>query len=361
MFLKRYLISGEIMGNTSIGCDNGHYGIKLHGGLCSQTGKEKCFTIESRCRIGASSKTAFGQAKTDTMSEREFLLETDGRQFTTGSLQSEITTFAEYPHSALNRVLVHSAMHQAGYSGQSVELVAGLPFGQYYSSRYESGINVPLVEGMQDNLQKPVKMLNEGFEEIKVVGCSTMPEGMAAWFSFIMSEVLEGGKIKPKSNLERMEQATTFIDIGGQTTEVVTVIGKEIQKDYSSSLPYGSHRVLEDVRRYVLENSDTCSSISDTKLKQGIKNGSLTISGQKFDLTPVLLESRLKLVDKIRAEAGSLLSGISGDIDNLNLIGGTSIDLYEFGFKGWMGAQLLEDALFSNAKGMYIFKKYLAG
>ncbi len=345
------------MTNTSIGCDNGHYGIKLYGGICPETGKERVFTMESRCRIGASSKTSFGQAKPNG----EFLLETDGRQFTTGSLQSEITTFAEYPKSALNRVLVHSAMHQAGYSGQTVELVAGLPFGQYYSSRFDSGVNESLVEGMEQSLQLPVRMVNDGYEDIKVAACSTMPEGMAAWFSFIMKEVLEGKKVKPKTDMDRMEQATTFIDIGGQTTEVVTVIGREIQKDYSASLPYGSHRVLEDVRRYLLQNSDSCSTISDTKLKQGIKSQKLVISGQDFDLAPVLRESRMKLVDKIRAEAGSLLSGVSGDIDNLNLIGGTAIDLYEFGLKGWMGAKLLEDALFSNAKGMYIYKKYLAG
>ncbi|WP_240533981.1 hypothetical protein [Aeromonas veronii] len=40
----------------------------------------------------------------------------------------EDTRFKEYPKSALNRVLVHHALRQAGFGGKNVVIATGLPF-----------------------------------------------------------------------------------------------------------------------------------------------------------------------------------------------------------------------------------------
>lgn len=332
-----------------IGCDNGHYGIKVYAGL------DQAFTIESRCRIGAASQTDFSGGDTS-----ELVFETKNENgleqfYTTGSLQSSLTTFDEYPLSAINRILVHSCLHQFDLSGQSLELVLGLPYSHYYSGGESGEANTKLIEGMENNIMQPVKHI--GKESIEIVKCMTMPEGMAAFFSYVTTENKDqNGKISVNCNTELSKETTVFIDIGGQTTEIVTVSNAVIQKDYSTSLPLGSLRIIEDIRKHLFKRCNI-SNISDTKIKAGLVNGGLKVNGNSIDLTDIISKSKSKLVHDIQTGASSILKGVEGDIDEVKLLGGTAIDI-KAPLTEWKKASLMEEPLYANAKGMYLYRKY---
>ncbi|QIR16544.1 ParM/StbA family protein [Shewanella aestuarii] len=336
-----------------IGCDNGHFGIKIYGGL------DKKHSISSRCRIGGSSQTEFGSSGPDSA---ELVFSTEGELYTTGSLQSEVTTFADYPLSQINRVLVHSCLHQAPFANrpefQRLDVVLGLPYAQYYSKKHESGRNEDLITGMEKNLMVPVKNMATYDEQFTIESCITVPEGMAAWFSYIVKEEISNGRIIPVFNEQRGQETTVFIDIGGGTTEVVTVADKKIQKDYSGTISQGSHRITEDLRRHIYDLTDV-SSISERKMHQALISKQITINGESIDLTQAIKSAQSKLIHKINGFTDSLLRDIKGDIDNKVLVGGTSLDLKDE-LMNWKGVTLSEDPLFENAKGMYLYKKYLA-
>jgi len=339
--------------NETIGCDNGHFGIKIYAGL------NKKHSINSRCRIGGSSQTEFGSNGADSS---ELVFSTENQLYTTGSLQSEITTFDDYPLSPINRVLVNSCLHQADFTNspeyRDLDLVLGLPYAQFYSKKHSSGKNEELIAGMENNILVPVENIASGEHQFSIKSCTTVPEGMAAWFSYIVKEEIVGGKARPVFDELRGQQTTVFIDIGGGTTEVVTISEKMIQKDYSGTIAQGSHRITEDLRRYIYEETDV-SSISARKIHQALMTKFIIIDGVKLDLTVPIKNFQNKLIHKINSFTDSLLRDIKGDIDSKILVGGTSIDLKEE-LLGWKGVVLSEDPLYENAKGMYLFKKYLA-
>lgn len=336
-----------------VGCDNGHFGIKVYAGL------EHKHSITSRCRIGGSSQTEFGSSGQDSA---EMIFSTENELYTTGSLQSEVTTFADYPLSPINRVLVNSCLHQADFTQSSefrnLDLVLGLPYAQYYSKKHKSGRNEDLISGMENNILIPVTNVSSDLRQFKIESCMTVPEGMAAWFSYIVKEEYSNGKVKPVFDELKGQQTTVFIDIGGGTTEVVTVADKMIQKDYSGTISQGSHRITEDLRRYIYEQTDV-NSISERKIHQSLATKRIVINGQTLDLTQAIKSFQNKLVHKINSFTDRLLRDIKGDIDAKILVGGTSIDLQEE-LMQWQGVTLSEDPLYENAKGMYLFKKYLA-
>tara|TARA_R110002033_G_scaffold135713_4_gene175341 strand:+ start:35961 stop:36989 length:1029 start_codon:yes stop_codon:yes gene_type:complete len=337
----------------TIGCDNGHFGIKVYAGL------DHKHSITSRCRIGGSSQTEFGSNGQDSS---EMVFSTEDELYTTGSLQSEITTFADYPLSPINRVLVNSCLHQADFikspEFRKLDLVLGLPYAQFYSKKSKTGRNEDLISGMENNILVPVKNLTSDKCQFNIESCMTVPEGMAAWFSYIVKEEYSNGKVKPVFDELKGQQTTVFIDIGGGTTEVVTVSDKMIQKDYSGTIGQGSHRITEDLRRYIYEQTDV-SSISERKIHQSLATKKIVIDGQVHDLTQAIQSFKNKLVHKINSFTDSLLRDIKGDIDAKILVGGTSLDLQDE-LMHWKGVTLSEDPLYENAKGMYLFKKYLA-
>lgn len=333
-----------------VAVDNGHYGIKVYSGVTGKKGY-----IESRCRIGGSISTEL-IASASSANAKELVFTTEGQEFTTGSLQATPTTFSDYPLSPINRVLVHSALHQNGFTGANVSLVLGLPYSQFYDPSTDSGKNEKLKGGMEENIKVPVS--HEELSQINVVDADTVPEGMAAWFSYIMAETVnDNGQVSVKMNQERASETVVLIDIGGQTTEVVTVVNRAAQRNYSSSFPLGSHRIIEDLRRYIMQASKVLN-ISDSKVKQALKDGQVKIGNQTIDCTKVIQNSKAKLVHEIKAQVDTLTNDIEGDIDRRLLLGGTSLDLQEQ-LSGWKGAELMESALYANAIGGYLYAKYL--
>jgi plasmid segregation protein ParM len=334
-----------------VAVDNGHYGIKIYSGLLGVKGY-----IESRCRIGGSTSTELVAGSKSTIGERELVLETGEQEYTTGSIQAMPTTFSDYPLSPINRVLVHSALHQHGFSGSTVELLLGLPFSQFYDRSTESGRNESLIGGMEKNVVLPVNLANS--KPVTIKGCSTLPEGMAAWFSYIMSETKnDKGKVTVEFHKERATETVVLIDIGGQTTEVVTVIGRAAQKNYSASFPLGSHRIMEELRRYITEESRV-QNISDSRVKQALINGKISVSGKEIDCRKIIKNASEKLVHQIKAEVDTLTNDIEGDIDKRLFLGGTALTLKD-SLLGWKSAEMLDDPLYANAIGSYLFAKYL--
>lgn len=338
-----------------VAVDNGHYGIKYYSGVQGVKG-----SIESRCRIGSSTTTELIKgSNVNPGQDKELVLTSEGQQYTTGSMQAMPTTFTEYPISPINRVLVHSALHQAGLAGRTVELVLGLPFSQYYDTNTESGRNESLIRGMEANIAKAVSVQN--VEPITVVKASTVPEGMAAWFSYVMKEtVTEKGRskiVEVAYNEDLAAETVVLIDIGGQTTEVVTVANQAAMKNYSGTFTKGSHRIIEELKRYIYQESRV-SNISDSKIRRALETGTITVSSKVIDCRLVIKNSTDQLLQEIKAEVDTLTNPIEGDIDRRLFLGGTSLLLAD-GIKGWKNAELLDDPVHANAIGAYLFMKYL--
>lgn len=126
---------------------------------------------------------------------------------------------ADYPTSIANRVLFTHALVRAGLMGMPVKASVTLPFRDYYS--HDGSMNEALKEACRANF-----MAND----VEVVGCSAKPEvadvevraeALSAFMDWAMTDKFEWSA--QYNELEEMLGEVLVVDIGGSTTDLVTL------------------------------------------------------------------------------------------------------------------------------------------
>ena len=109
-----------------VAIDDGYAQTKLVG-QCPETGELKKVILRSAAKEGDVGLGSFTGGGKDQYRTEE------GRTFTVSSaIESENTQFDSFHTSELNRVLVNHALLKAGYSGQQINLMTGLPVSDYF-------------------------------------------------------------------------------------------------------------------------------------------------------------------------------------------------------------------------------------
>jgi len=327
-----------------VGVDDGHYAIKVvteSGGM---------FTIPSRARSGRHLISWQEQEENGGFYQTE-----EGGAYTVNEhLQNyEDTRFKEYPKSALNRVLVHHALRQAGFGGKNVVIATGLPVSYYY-----------LANGRKDDALIVAAVANL----TRAVTCGTKPvanivrnmvatEAIAAYFDQLMD--MEGN---PTPQFDSLGEAVVgVIDIGGKTTDCAVVYpgGEQVDADRSGSSDTGV-LLLNDAVESRLRSLFDLDNVPPRMVEAAISKGVVKIAGEEKDVRDTVSAEKERLAEQIMSGVRTKI-GTGKDLDFVLFVGGGAIVMRDQLSRHFPHCRFPERPEFANARGMFKIAKYVFG
>lgn len=136
--------------------------------------------------------------------------EIEGEQFSFDSqaADAEVTTETRYQYSRVNAVAIHHALHAAGITPQSVDIVVTLPLSEFLTSGNTP--NEANITRKKDSVKRPVNA--QGASDFVINSVSVLPESIPAGFTQL-GELTE-------------EESLLIVDLGGTTLDVSQVKGQ---------------------------------------------------------------------------------------------------------------------------------------
>lgn len=328
-----------------VGVDDGHYSIKVSSDLGHTT-------FASRAQAGrVAGSIGFG----DNVSA---FYKTEGQEFTVNENVSAPldTRFAEYPYSALNRVLVHHALRNSELGGKDVIITTGLPFDDFYGAKEGKAVhNKTLIAAKTASIMQPVMGAGDFATIIKNY---VTTEAIAAYFDQIMDM---NGDETPF--YEEASGATVgVLDIGGKTTDCAIVLpgGSEVDMARSAGCNQGVLQLNEGVAFEIKKRFDL-NYVEKSAIEAIIRTGKVRFDGESHDVSDIVHAQKQILVESIMNFLRPLI-GSGRELGALLVVGGGSIVLRDE-LKPVLskGAVYVNEPQFANSRGMYKVAKYIAG
>jgi len=345
--------SGDVMGAASnslpniFAIDDGNRNIKI-------LSREIKLCIPSRVQVGPLQLIAMGGGNIKDNYEYSIEVKNKDRAiFSVGKdLESSVHVASDdYCYSDYNRVLVYHALRQASAKGQ-VELVTGLPLKQYYRGRSGS-INDELINKKDESLLKN-NVLSSNFEELtkldfKIVSNTTMAEAISSWLDVVITLDDHGGA---QYDDELISKKIAIVDIGGRTTDIAVVRDYSLDIERSTTIDIGMLKVRDKLRDVFIEMYSEEFSIPH--LDSAIETGFIEYFGEQCDVSADVERIYKDLAKEIETEVVRVL-GRGSDLTKIIFTGGGSVRLFEKYLSHIYprNSRLADDALFSNASGMY--------
>lgn len=179
----------------------------------------------------------------------------------------------------------------------------------------------------------------------RVSECRVIPQPFGA----LLAEALdERGRIVN----DRLATGTVgVIDVGGKTTNLLSVSRlSEIAKE-TASVNVGAWDVVRAVREYI---SEVCPNLElgDHRLMEAIITHQIPYYGQPVDLTPVVEATLKPMAEQVIAQATQLWNGGAG-LDAVLVAGGGALLLGERVGQHFPHAQVVDDPVFANVNGYW--------
>lgn len=326
-----------------VGVDDGHYAIKV----VSESGG--MFTIPSRARSG---RHLISWQEQD---DGSFYQTEEGGAYTVNEhLQNyEDTRFKEYPKSALNLVLVHHALRQAGFGGKNVVIATGLPVSYYYLANGRK--NNALIDAKVANLMRAVTCGAKPVAHIERNIVAT--EAIAAYFDQLVD--MEGCPTPQYNALG--EAAVGVIDIGGKTTDCAVVYpgGDQVDVDRSGSSDTGV-LMLNDAVESRLRSLFDLDNVPPRMVEAAISKGIVKIAGEEKDVRDIVTTEKERLAEQIMSGVRTKI-GTGKDLDFVLFVGGGAIVMRDQIARHFPHCRFPEHPEFANARGMLKIVKYVYG
>jgi len=327
------------------GVDDGHFGIKLVGDDFKQ------FYLPSRIAEGAQIVSLSGGDEDNVWDTEE------GVSYTVSESVSHIDTrFGTYAHSEVNRVLVLHALYQAGYAGQDVRMVSGLPIDDYLVGNKRNDDFIALK--VDNLLKKTATNRNLSVKTPHIIGHSVSMEAVSAFYDLLYKQ---DGSIDAEFLELARSGKLAFIDIGGKTTDTAVVIdgGKNIDKGRSGTSPIGALTLNQAIETRIKHELNV-SQLSSQQIESAARTGTLRMFGAEHDVSKLVNAEKQVLANQIVAEAFRKV-GDGSDIERIHFLGGGSILLHDQLESIYPHAVFVEDPQFANARGMLKIAKYVKG
>ncbi|MCC1496726.1 ParM/StbA family protein [Alcanivorax sp. 1008] len=335
---------------TVVGLDDGYNNIKV------VTADGFKISVPSRAKVGASTRVALDGAGDET---GVFEYETEGTRYSAGDVQGDDTTFDQYAHSPLNRVLVHHALRvaraQGGIDGGKVAIVSGIPVREYFTGASSNPKNEMFIKKKQDNLAIPVEAI--GADSIEIMQNLVTAQGFAAWFDWVIEVTGDEVLLNP----EKRRESVAIVDIGGRTTDFAVISNGTVDTSASGSINCGMLMMRDYLRNEIKVSLNLPAAPSDVRIDEAIKTGRIKVHHVHHDVAQILKDAENMLVSRIRTETKVKL-GSGQELDRVIFIGGGAKALDEKGLlKEWFVHQELSvDPLFANASGMMKYGRFVA-
>ena len=320
-----------------VGCDDGFAHVKMAWKVNGQPIQ----TLQFPSRI------AHGVRFEDMgMGEVDGVYITGGNEFTVLPPldQEENTRFDDFALSESNRVLVHHGLCKAQLHGQPVRIVTGLPVAKFY--RQGSGVNDGLIRKKNENIRLPVASMRGNLQPPRVDQASVMAEGVAAAIDHMLDD-----HCNERAQLHR---AWAVVDIGGRTTDVVTLIRHEngslgLDSPGTDTENLGAMDAMDELRRSVCVRLD-CDKNDVAEWASAFETKRVFFNGVHHEIEDLVKAALTGVGNSILRFVKSKLRS-SGKLEKILLVGGGAL-LFKDLMKEYPHVHIPEHPQFANARGM---------
>lgn len=273
----------------------------------------------------------------------------EGEDYTVSeSIESENTQFPTFHVSQMNRVLVTHTLLEAGYNGQAIDLVAGLPLGDFFDD--EGGINQENIDRKKANLLKGVSDRVHG-KSVTINSVNIGCQALAAFVDYWLDD-----ELKPR---DVPSERVAVVDIGGGTTDIAVIInGNSFDAKRSGTHKFGALNVYSSLMRGVNKHFDTSDKYPLSVLSQAVRTNRIRLWGKEHDITDLVKEALLEQQEQIKRNIERML-GKASDIDAVLFVGGGAA-LFKDISSMFPNGVAIEDPEFANARGMHKYRRYFA-
>jgi PRTRC genetic system protein D len=226
-----------------------------------------------------------------------------------------------------------------------LQVVTGLPVAFYLTDK----------DKVCDRLLGEHRVTREGrrAQSLKVMGCRVIPQPFGALLSATLND---RGHVTDQA---LATGAVGVIDVGGKTTNLLSVIRlSEIGRE-TASVNLGAWDVVRAVRGYL---DDHCPELDlrDHQVMDAIIRRQVKYFGQPVDLGPTIDASLAPMAEQVIAQATQLWNGGAG-LDVILVTGGGALLLGPAIQAHFCHARVVDEPVFANALGFWRFAQYLGG
>ncbi|MBR5949946.1 MAG: ParM/StbA family protein [Actinomycetaceae bacterium] len=330
-----------------VGIDDGHYAIKGVGTYSQQKFLSRACMGRRGGYLGVGEKDYSCTYGTD-----------DGDWTVDESLDEYAPTrFDDYPKSALALVFIHHMLRRLQCGGREVCVVSGLPIGRYYTNSLEASEGI--ISAKRDNLlRRSVSIASQNEEKVATIGRHiVIAQGLAMFFDQIMD--MQGKPTKAKNGKPSLNQSMAIVDIGGRTLDCLIVKGGKLTFRETRNL--GGMDLEDQVSSALQEYFDTSEPTPRMRMS-AIATGICEVRGKQHDVSNIIKKPKDMFADHIVEVVRAVFGTKIDDAERLVLGGGTATHVWNAFHKEWGDfAELIPQAEYANARGMYKFGRFVRG
>jgi len=267
---------------------------------------------------------------------------TMGEDFTVSEdVEAESTQFDGFHTSSMNRVLVNHALAAAGYGGCEVDLITGLPLGDYF---FDGERDDQKIAAKQANLLQSVSNAAGNAPLARLRGVRVGCQAIAAFVDYLLDD-------------EMMERdvpvgRVAVVDIGGRTTDVAVVLdGDRFDDARSGTENIGVLDVYNTLGRGIRTKFSTRDRYPLNVMDQAIRTRRIKLWGKDEDVSELVTSAIIEQETKIAREVDRRI-GSASNVDKVLFVGGGASLFNTIGERFRNGA-IAENPEFANSRGLY--------
>ncbi|MCA3265177.1 MAG: ParM/StbA family protein [Azospirillum sp.] len=257
------------------------------------------------------------------------------------SVAADATAYDGYHASPLNRVSVHHGLHMAGFGGKEVALFLGLPIREFYRS---GETNKEASESKRRSFSVPVLPLHDALP-VEIVRVRIFPQAVAAWV-----DAKFDANMRPQAGFES-DAPMAVVDIGGRTTDVAVLLGKDIDHARTGTENVGMISVREMLEEELKRQFGIEQKLPVRHLDGAIRSGTIILWGEKHDVAENVKAARGAVAGKISRFVRRML-GDAADLSTVLFVGGGA-NFFEDLPQTFRNAKRATAPEFANARGIW--------
>ncbi len=277
--------------------------------------------------------------------------ESQGRQFTVDpEIDGEDTRFDDYAFNEINRVLVNHALQLAELGGQKIKLATGLPFQSFYTPG-TSEPNQGLIDQKIRNLEIEVRPLS-GQQPPKILKQQVTAQGLAAVIDYYTDD---NGNLRQGVD---MSAPVAVLDIGGRTTDTVTVYGgAKLDHVNSGTANIGISNVYDQMEND-LKRRFGVAKIRLATLDHVARHRKIRLRGEDHNVGDIVDAAVGEIGQQIIREAKRRI-GDAAEMQSVILVGGGAVLMHDVIRKEYPHCVVPAEPEFANARGMRKYLQYM--
>jgi plasmid segregation protein ParM len=323
-----------------VGIDDGYAQTKLFGDN-PKGGEPIKMMVRSSVRSGRFSLSSLsGEGNIGSYKVAE------GEEFTVSDIiEGESTQFDGFHTSTMNRVLVHHALVNAGYGGQKIKLIAGLPLADFFSNGKKNERKIAL---KKENLLKGVVSGDTDEKLAELIEVDVGCQALAAFVDYFLDDDLNEKDVP----IEKI----AVVDIGGRTTDIALVLdGASFDPRRSGTENIGVLDVYNSLSEMIKARFSTRDDYPVSTIDKAVRTGKIRLWGKEKDIQDLVDQAVHEQQEKIVREIERRL-GSASDLDAVLFVGGGSA-LFKGIAKLFENGESASDPEYSNARGLYKYSK----